>query len=422
MKRINTLVALILTAAVAGLSAQDVTESQQVSEVTDHWSPYEYPTVFPPGAKVYIIVSGDTLWDIAESTYNNPLIWPQIYAANSYIGNPHWIYPGDPLVMPDLAIAEAGRIIEPIPEETTPSEEEQPVEEAEAEEQAIPTPSEEVPLGERGVFAIEPRPSREFGTVATDMDLYCSSVVFSSIPETDFWVAGTEESDQVEATQYDIVYLNQGRDRISAGDQFVALLKVGQILNPHTDIRVGYAYQEVGILEVIIAAEKHSVAEIIHACDGLAPGAILLPYTPRPNPVARVRQTMLTPEQYQPLEDKLRDNPVGTIVYANNQGQEISATEIVNIDLGSSDELKIGDRCLVFSERGMRRTHDDYKSASKSVNENAIVRRVLGEIIILRVLEHTAAAKVTYNVDFINIGDRVVAVEPLTAKEASQTR
>ncbi len=79
-KKINILgVILALLVSVAAVAANDVLKENHPDR--------------------YVVVKGDTLWDISARFLRDPWLWPEIWYANPEIKNPHLIYPGDVITL-----------------------------------------------------------------------------------------------------------------------------------------------------------------------------------------------------------------------------------------------------------------------------------------------------------------------------------
>ena len=75
----------------------------------------------------YVVVSGDTLWDISARFLRDPWMWPEVWYVNPQVANPHLIYPGDVLTLvyvdgkPRIQVSRDGRLSPRIREESLES-------------------------------------------------------------------------------------------------------------------------------------------------------------------------------------------------------------------------------------------------------------------------------------------------------------
>lgn len=101
MKRITFRAALLPALLLALLGGCATTPEEPAPAPEPQVAPAEpEPLVMKPDyPERYVVVRGDTLWDISERFLRDPWRWPELWQKNTYIANPHLIYPGDVLTL-----------------------------------------------------------------------------------------------------------------------------------------------------------------------------------------------------------------------------------------------------------------------------------------------------------------------------------
>jgi LysM domain-containing protein len=330
--------------------------------IAPHWSKYKYPETIPEGAKYYIIVRGDTLWDISKRFLGNPFLWPQIWDANRYITDAHWIYPGDPLILPEIALladrAGAGAGV------------------GTEEEGMAGGPGAAPGSGTGDVLfpAIE------------ETALQCAHYVVDDREDESLLLIGSENGATKNAfAERDIMYLNKGSNAgVKAGDVYGLYHSAYTVKHPDTGKSVGIKVEPTGWGRVILVEENTASLIIEQSCLDIHLGDYLKPFE-RLNVPLIVRHP--PPDRLTPPSGKT----VGTVVDIAEDSMIAGERQLLTINLGASNGVAPGNLLVV------------YKTMYPSV---PTPRNVIGELAVVTVRDRTATARVLYSSDAILAGDK----------------
>jgi hypothetical protein len=332
--------------------------------VARHWSKNKYPDSIPEGASYYIVVRGDTLWDISARFLKNPYLWPQIWDQNKYISDAHWIYPGDPILLPNVSVVsdragEAGA--------------------TGTEEGAEGLPGEGLAgVGEAGAV---------LSPVTEQVTVQCAPYIVQSAEDDSLRIIGSEEGvDKNAFADRDILYLNKGSNAgIKAGDVFQFQAAAYPVKHPMTGKVVGTKVEPTGWGRVILVQENSSTVMVEQACQDIHIGDYLKTFE-------RANVPLLLKK---PHSDRLTPPSGKTQGFIIDQAADATIAaegNIVTIDLGTEAGVTPGN---VFTVSRVV-----YPSVPSP-------RNVVGEIAVIAARDKTSVAKVIYSRDAIMNGDEI---------------
>jgi len=253
-------------------------------------------------------------------------------------------------------------------------------------------------------------------------------------------VGGYEETERRLFAQSNLVYIDAAGAR--EGQEFTVVRPRGRFRSKFSRKgTLGVYTQEVGRLRVVRVAARVAVAEVMRSCGDILLGDLLRPYAPREVPPARAAGVL---DQFAAPTGK----QTGRIVLARDGRETVSRDDVVFVDLGAEDNIKVGDYLTVFRPEGhgelinfgdeqVANSRHDYSSnelgggvgfsnqaqrvrdvdgpkSGKTVttprikrSRPPVPRKVVGELIVLRVEGRTATAIVTRTAQEIHTGDAV---------------
>ncbi len=337
--------------------------------VAPHWSKYDYPKSVPEAAMYYIVERNDTLWDLAKRFLGSPYLWPQIWHENGYVKDAHWIYPGDPLLLPSLQVV-AGKAGEA---------------EGAAGEGGLE--GEGMMPGEEGATR-GLAPGTKLMAVSGELDALCAPYIPSRHePISNLVVTGYETSEGRDSlVRGDVIFINHGQDEgIKAGDMFIVNHPMYKVSHPKDSRSLGRKVMPRGTIRVLLAAEKASTAVIDASCLEILPGDFLTPYSRPMIPLVAERPA---PNRLQPPSGKGH----GYVVDISDDNDIGGAGHFVLIDLGEEDGVTPGTRLVVF--------RDDIKGAP--------TRTIVADAAVLSVRDRTSTVRVLRSVTGpLFVGDEV---------------
>jgi hypothetical protein len=337
--------------------------------------------------ETHTVKDGDTLWDLAQLYYNDPLQWPRIYQMNTtVVEDPHWIYPGEILrlsseeavtsvpVTPGDTTAQVGDpvvVADPIPDGT-------PIEEQPSEE---PVTAEAITTDTTPIFPRGTRSSTPFTIDASYNDSYVAvsrGEFFQAgwLTEGQDWplgtLLGTVAPQQVAANGSQVAYIHS---QVAIDPPTAGAYQVGDsLLIVTVDGRgfggFGNAIVPVGMMRVTDATGSRPLGVIIAQYNALHPRSRVIAaekYTPRPGVRA------------QPLADGIE----GTIIGWRSTDVLHGVGDVGFLDRGKNDGMQVGDVLEAYRTRARESTP-------------VMVPEIVARLQVVHVGERTSTFRITW--------------------------
>lgn len=403
MKKLVGILVITAVATVSTAANADGNPPRDLFLRGDHWTAWD-PPPSEEGVEEYVVQRGDTLWDLAARFFGDAYLWPQLWERNTYILDAHWIYPGDRLVLPGVAVGDQlgdADLAQPpldsdeamaatIPDDGTEAEGEEPA--LDRGRAGLAGTAGPVPLGhESDIYCSGYIGAREetfpLSVVGSENDYLTPPLAPGRLSNIE-GIFGKAETAKFELSIGDIVYIDGGRnDGLTPGALYTAIEAQRLVRHPVNDEILGRYYKYLGRVRVLSAQEDLAIAEVIFACQGVTVGSKLKPFEPEPVPLRRL--SAIRPLNFPEADAKVEAG--ARIVFTHQELVALGAGHLVYIDRGIDQDVAPGDVFTVY-----RRT------------EPGVPPIVLGELGVLSVGQNTALARILASRYTVYIGDALL--------------
>lgn len=332
-------------------------------------------SAFAAETRTYTIKQGDTLWGISERFIKDPYYWPNLWANNPDITNPHLVYPGQEVRLYN------GRI-EVIPE--YPGQKAPEVKPAPVVEEPAPVITETpAPVAEEPVVAPEPEkkvttlraPGNGDGFIRTDEESLGTLV--DSIDS------------RVLLTKGDLVFLKmKNLENVKIGDTYSLFERGPKITHPLTKKPFGTMMFDLGFVQITEINNQTIVAKIGEVYREIERGAELFEYIEPPREIEL---------------KKASGEIMGHIISGQQKKLTQGQNDIVYVDQGTSNGLQVGN--ILYISRQRQAT----ELAGKEKGSLQLPDNLLGAAVVVETRNQSSAALIFKSNTEMQIGDKVMA-------------
>ncbi len=253
--------------------------------------------------KDYVVVKGDTLWDISNRELNDPFLWPKVWKENPPIKDPDRIYPGQKIRIPLYLLQKEVIPSKPVVKPIIP---EKPVEKPVLPEKKIEPVQRE--------YLVNPNVLMASG--------YIADPVHSVGSITD------SQNGKTELAKGDYAYIRTNLS-LKKGDKFFITQVVEKVVHPKTGRKLGYLIEVLGVAEVADPDKNDPKIKIVSSFSDVPVGSLIDDYYEIETPVAP--------------ENPRKPDIEGYIVATRQLHEANGNWDIVYLDRGRKDGLEIGD-------------------------------------------------------------------------------
>jgi hypothetical protein len=306
----------------------------------------------------HTVEKGDTLWDICETYFRDPYEWPKVWSYNDQITNAHWIFPGDRV--------------------------------------KLTTGSGPASVDEPALTLEFAEFERRHAKLPDSYTLNRFAYVEDEQLDHDMEVYGGADAKVMMAT-LDTVYLSYDaanppiageRLAVYRPERTIRDLKLRGDRDPKKGDQIGYLVEVVGEAYVTRVSKKSAEARIVASNRPIERGM-------------KVGELRTRFTRVEPTPAKVSES--GLVIDTVRDYELSGENQFVIVNFGADRELRRGNMLEVV------RMGDEWSKKHKMISpyEEGHPRRIIGNILILQVQQHSAIGVVVYSQREVQIGDHV---------------